>query len=83
MTSQELRAHGDAGSLTRGRAQAQARRVTAGEELDEHRVRAAVAVVVCLQLGSQPARLHAYDRVHARIVRRLAIEDFHADQVFL
>ena len=64
-------------------AQRQARRVAAGDELDEHRVGAAVAFVIGLQLGAQTARFHADDRVHARIVGRFAVEDFDADQVFL
>ena len=44
---------------------------------------AAIAIVIGLQLGTQAARFHAHDRVHARIVGRLAVEDFHADQIFL
>ena len=62
--------------------QRQARRVAAGDELDEHRIGAAIAFVIGLQLGAQTARFHADDRVHARIVRRFAVEDFHAEQVF-
>ena len=45
--------------------------------------RTAVAFVVSLQLGPQPSSFHTDDRIHARIVRRFAVEDFDADQVFL
>ena len=69
--------------LARRFTQSQARRVAAGDELDEHRVGRAVAIVIGLEFGTQAARFHAHDRVHARIVGWLAVEYFHADQVFL
>jgi hypothetical protein len=34
-------------------------------------------------LDAQAARFHAHDRVYPRVVGFLAIEDFHAEQIFL
>ena len=46
-------------------------------------VGAAFLAVVAHQLGAQPPRLHAHDRVGARIERLLLAEHLDADDVFL
>ena len=48
-----------------------------------NRVGAPFFAVVADQLRAQPARLHAHDRIGARIERCLLAEDLHADDVFL
>ena len=59
------------------------RSVAALWQLDDDRIRAADLAVIPLEPRSQPARLHAYDRVGARVERRILVEHLHADDVFL
>ena len=60
-----------------------ARDVTSLRELDDHRRRAAVRLVVLVQLGSEPPRLDPDDGVDLRIEGLPAIEYVHAKRVLL
>ena len=59
------------------------RRVSTLRQLDDQLVGAGLLAVVAHQPRAQPARLHAHDRVGARVERRLLVEDLHADDVLL
>ena len=59
------------------------RRVAALRQLDHRLVGASFFAVVAHQFGPQPPRLHADDRVGARIEGLFLAEHLHADDVFL
>ena len=59
------------------------RRVAALRQLDQRLVGASLFAVVADQLRAQPPRLHADDRIGARIERVFLAEHLHADDVFL
>jgi hypothetical protein len=59
------------------------RDIAAFWQLDQRGIGAALFTVVADELGSQPPRLHAHDRIGARVERVLLAEDLHADDILL
>ena len=59
------------------------RRVPALRQVDDQFVAMALFAVIARQPRAQAARLHAHDRVGARIERRFLAEHLDADHVFL
>ena len=66
-----------------GRGRLEGRRVAALVDADHDRVEASGAFVVLRQLGPEPARLDAHDRVEPRIVVGGAVEHLRPEQVLL
>ena len=71
------------GGVSRFAAPLELRGVSAARQHDAHLVGRAVAVVVLLEPAPQAPGLDAHDRIEARVVLVIAVEDLDADRVFL
>src|SRR5262245_3714548 len=49
--------------------------------IDAYRIAAALGLIVVTQLATQPANLHADERIYCGIVRRRLVIDFQRDQI--